>query len=156
MRILRIILTNAEAESTGYVIRGAAPLVAQADMVIAVNSDKGTARVHKVRSGSWNVEVSDQRIAEAKASEAVSVTEAQATTRFAGSGLCVNMYSVPVENATVVTGALDWFARNTPASWGEHPSKAQQIAQQWRRVRKALDELHRLTNDDDGDAVVPK
>lgn len=50
-------------------------------------------------------------VAEAQAQAAVSVAQETASTEFTGTGTVVNIYGVPLENATDVGAAFDWLAR---------------------------------------------
>jgi hypothetical protein len=98
-----------EALNKAQIIATEAENRAQAQL----NEAQGTASLTLANANQALAQITNTaNLAEATIAAQITVTQAQASTQYAGSGLVVNQYGVDMNNAPQVVGELSWALRN--------------------------------------------
>jgi len=88
----------------------ATAMIGQAQQTLATVQGEASVAIGTAQQNLQSIE-DTASLAEATQQGVVSVLQAESQTEFAGSGLVVNMYGIPLENAAAVGQAMDWLAR---------------------------------------------
>lgn len=105
-------ITNAAQQQAQTVSDAAQTQIAAANATLSTVQGQANLAIAMAQGTLTGVQ-NTAALTEAGLQSGVSITQAQAATQFAGSGLVVNMYGIDMQDSTSVVTGLDWLARNT-------------------------------------------